>query len=52
MRNEETMEWEEPTEGKDLSSEEGRLFKKDPAINVISKEDFEDRVEKVFHLLW
>lgn len=42
----------EPKEGIDLSTDEGRLFKKDPSINVISKEDFEDRVEKVFHLLW
>jgi chaperonin GroEL (HSP60 family) len=35
-----------------MSSDEGRLFKKDPAINVISKEEFEERVDKVFHLLW
>lgn len=27
-------------------------FKSEPAINVISKEEFEYRVEKVFHLLW
>lgn len=27
-------------------------FKKDPEINVLSKEEFEDRVTKVFHLLW
>lgn len=52
MRDPETNEWLEPKEGNDMSTEEGRLFKKDPAINVISKEDFEDRVEKVFHLLW
>ena len=38
--------------GKDMSSDEGRRFKKDPAINVISKEEFEERIEKVFHLLW
>lgn len=30
----------------------GRRFEKDPSVNVITKEDFEDRVEKVFHLLW
>lgn len=35
-----------------MSSDSGRSFKKDPAINVISKEEFEERVEKVFHLLW
>lgn len=45
-------EWLEPTVGTDMSSDEGRLFKKDPAINVISKEEFEERVDKVFHLLW
>lgn len=28
------------------------LFKKDPRLNIIPKEDFEDRIEKVFHLLW
>lgn len=27
-------------------------FTKDPEINVISKEEFETRIEKVFHLLW
>lgn len=27
-------------------------FKKDPAINVISKEEFESRVEAVFNLVW
>ena len=27
-------------------------FTKDPAINVISKEDFEERVEAVFNLVW
>lgn len=40
------------SEDSDMSTHEGRLFKKDPAINVISKEDFEDRVDKVFYLLW
>lgn len=52
MRDENTGEWLEPTEGIDLSTSEGRLFKKEPAINVISKEEFEIRVEKVFNLLW
>ena len=52
MRDENTGEWLEPTEGTDMSDDRGRLFKKDPAINVISKEEFEIRVEKVFHLLW
>ena len=27
-------------------------FKKEPRINVVSKEVYEDRVKKVFHLLW
>lgn len=52
MRDQNTGEWMEPKVGTDMSSDEGRLFKKDPAINVISKEEFEERVEKVFHLLW
>lgn len=52
MRDKKTGELLEPTIGTDMSSDEGRLFKKDPAINVISKEEFEDRVDKVFHLLW
>lgn len=38
--------------GTDMSEIEGRSFKKDPAINVISKADFEPRVQKVFDLLW
>jgi chaperonin GroEL (HSP60 family) len=38
--------------GTDMSSEDGRRFKKDPAVNVISKEEFEERIQKVFHLLW
>ena len=38
--------------GKDMSSDEGRRFKKEPAVNVITKEEFEERIEKVFHLLW
>ncbi len=42
----------DPGEGSDMSTKEGRLFKKEPAINVISKDEFEVRVEKVFHLLW
>lgn len=52
MRDQNTGDWLEPSEGIDLSTEDGRLFKKEPAINVISKEDFEIRVEKVFNLLW
>lgn len=28
------------------------MFKKEPAINVISKEEFEIRIKKVFDLLW
>ena len=43
---------EELTVGVDMSSSSGRKFKKDPAVNVISKEDFEERIQKVFHLLW
>lgn len=38
--------------GEDLSTTSGRQFKKEPAINVITKEDFEDRVQKVFNLLY
>ena len=38
--------------GKDMSEDSGRHFKSEPAINIISKEEFEDRVGKVFHLLW
>ena len=38
--------------GKDMSSDDGRRFKKEPAVNVIPKEEFEERIEKVFHLLW
>lgn len=52
MKDSKTGEWMEPQEGVDLSTEDGRMFKKDPAINIISKEEFEIRVEKVFHLLW
>lgn len=44
--------WLEPEIGTDMSNLEGRLFKKEPAINVISKEEFEKRIEKVFRLLW
>ena len=38
--------------GADMSSDEGRHFKKDPKVNIISKEEFEERIQKVFHLLW
>ena len=31
---------------------ESSAFKSEPMINVISKEEFSKRVEKVFHLLW
>lgn len=44
--------WIEPKVGVDMSDSEGRSFKKDPAINVISKEEFEKRIEQVFYLLW
>lgn len=43
---------EEPELGVDMSSSKGRLFKKDPRVNVISKEDFEERIDRVFFLLW
>lgn len=36
----------------EYSTESGRMFKTEPAINVISKKDFEERISKVFHLLW
>ena len=52
MKDPNTGEWLEPSVGTDMSNADGRHFKKDPAINVISKEEFEERVEKVFHLLW
>ena len=35
-----------------VQSDEGVLFKKDPRLNVISKEVYEERSRKVFHLLW
>lgn len=38
--------------GTDMSDSKGRRFKKEPAVNVISKEEFEERIEKVFKLLW
>lgn len=38
--------------GTDMSDSKGRRFKKEPAVNVISKEEFEERIEKVFNLLW
>lgn len=31
---------------------EGKKIKKPAKINVITKEEFEDRVEQVFHILW
>ena len=30
----------------------GKTFKKEPKLNVISKEDFEERAQKIFHMLW
>lgn len=36
----------------DLTVVRPPLFKKEPRLNIIPKEDFEDRIEKVFHLLW
>lgn len=42
----------EATVGVDMSSDDGRRFKKEPRINVISKEEFEERTQQVFHLLW
>ena len=47
-----TDEIKELSVGKDMSDADGRAFKSKPAINVISKEEFEERVEEVFHLLW
>lgn len=35
-----------------VQSDEGVLFKKEPRLNVISKEVYEERSRKVFHLLW
>lgn len=50
MNNENYVE--EPELGVDMSGSDGRLFKKDPRVNVISKEDFEVRINSVFNLLW
>ena len=35
-----------------MKNDEEVLFKKEPRINVISKETYEERVSKVFKLLW
>ena len=35
-----------------MKSNEDVLFKKEPRVNVISKEAYEERSRKVFHLLW
>ena len=35
-----------------MRDDEKELFKKEPRINVISKEMYEERVQKVFALLW
>lgn len=37
---------------KTMRDDEEKLFKREPRINVISKETYEERVQKVFHLLW
>lgn len=35
-----------------MQADEEILFKKEPRLNVISKETYEERSRKVFHLLW
>lgn len=35
-----------------MKTDEASLFKKEPRLNVISKETYEERASKVFHLLW
>lgn len=35
-----------------MKVDEDTLFKKEPRLNVISKETYEERSRKVFHLLW
>lgn len=40
------------TVSKQVQSDEEVLFKKEPRLNVISKETYEERSRKVFHLLW
>ena len=35
-----------------MKQDEEILFKKEPRLNVISKETYEERSRKVFHLLW
>lgn len=35
-----------------MKADEEILFKKEPRLNVISKETYEERSRKVFHLLW
>lgn len=42
----------EETTIEENNDKKGFIFKTDPSINVISKEEFEYRVEKVFELLW
>lgn len=47
------MSNENVTLGVDIhKTPESSVFKKEPTLNVISKEEFENRVGKVFHLLW
>lgn len=49
-KEESKVENEELT--KEEESQERKMKLPEPQINVISKEEFEERVEKVFHLLW
>ena len=50
--NIEENEVKELSVGKDMSDINGRTFKSKPSVNVISKEEFEERVGEVFQLLW
>ena len=53
MLNKSRLETEkELSVGRDLSESEGRRFKKEPAINVIPKDEMEERIRKVFNLLY
>ena len=53
MLNKSRLETEkELSVGRDLSETEGRRFKKEPAINVIPKNEMEERIRKVFDLLY
>lgn len=52
MDNYNENQTEEKFDGSTLSDDVGKVFKSDPKINVISKEEFELRVNQVFNLLW